>query len=235
MMDCNKILVIPDVHGREFWRKAMDFKGDIVFLGDYLDPYPSEHIDMEKAMAEFLDIMNWAKENEKVHLLLGNHDWHYIYPEFNSTRKDFMNEEKIHDMFVKNKSLFHRYWFIDSVLFTHAGIGKKWMKWMLKTDWRDAIENADHIDLYACGPERWGENPASGPLWLDYNELNPMRFPYSHRDEILLDDEVKYQIFGHTQQRKTGSIATGDGWASIDSRAVFEVCTANPAETIKTY
>ena len=94
-MDCHKILVIPDVHGREFWRKAKDFKGNIVFLGDYLDPYPSEHIDMEKAMTEFLDIMDWAKKNEKVHLLLGNHDWHYIYPDFNSTRKDFMNDEYI--------------------------------------------------------------------------------------------------------------------------------------------
>ena len=36
-----KILIIPDVHGRSFWKKAVE-TGDyekVVFLGDYADPY----------------------------------------------------------------------------------------------------------------------------------------------------------------------------------------------------
>ena len=41
-----KILVIPDVHGRKFWRKAIADNVNqvekIIFLGDYLDPYPRE-------------------------------------------------------------------------------------------------------------------------------------------------------------------------------------------------
>ena len=44
------MIVIPDIHGRAFWRRAaMETAGKehIVFLGDYLDPYPSEGIDYE--------------------------------------------------------------------------------------------------------------------------------------------------------------------------------------------
>lgn len=43
-----KYLVIPDIHGRKFWRKPVN-RGlqdttinKIIFLGDYLDPYPNE-------------------------------------------------------------------------------------------------------------------------------------------------------------------------------------------------
>lgn len=230
-----KTLVIPDVHGRTFWTDALDFEGEIIFLGDYLDPYFSEWITMRDALVFFEEIIDWAKENPKVHLLLGNHDWHYIYPDFNASRKDYVYEEQIHDLFLQNSSLFHRYWFADGTLFTHAGIGRKWMEWIRKTDWRDAMDNSSPFDLFACGPQRGGLRPASGPLWLDFRELNPNRYPASSRDEIWLDHELKYQIFGHTQQRQTGDIATGDGWASIDSRTVFEVDPANPKETLKVF
>ena len=41
-----RIMVIPDVHGRLFWKepvlKYLDVVDRIVFLGDYLDPYPNE-------------------------------------------------------------------------------------------------------------------------------------------------------------------------------------------------
>ena len=41
-----KILIIPDVHGRRFWRDAIesDDYDKVIFLGDYLDPYPDEGI-----------------------------------------------------------------------------------------------------------------------------------------------------------------------------------------------
>lgn len=232
--ELNKILLIPDVHGRTFWRKALDFKGEVIFLGDYLDPYPHEQISMDDAISEFKDIMEWGRENQNVHLLLGNHDWHYIYPELHASRKDFYYADDVLSLFESNKSLFHRYWFVGGTLFTHAGLSKGWMKWMLKTDWRDAIETADSVDLFACGPKRGGENPVSGPLWLDYRELDPDRLNSFHKDEIWLDEEVKFQIFGHTQQVKTGGIARGEGWASIDSRAVFEVDPYNPVD-VKLY
>ncbi len=43
------ILVVPDVHGRKFWETALDYPGEIIFLGDYTDPYPREGITMADA------------------------------------------------------------------------------------------------------------------------------------------------------------------------------------------
>ena len=38
-----RILVIPDVHGRTFWKepvcKLIESVDKVIFLGDYLDPY----------------------------------------------------------------------------------------------------------------------------------------------------------------------------------------------------
>ena len=54
-----KILIIPDVHGRQFWKKAVG-SGDydkVVFLGDYLDPYPDERIGELTAQHNFEDIL----------------------------------------------------------------------------------------------------------------------------------------------------------------------------------
>ena len=41
-----RILVVPDVHGRLFWKEPVkeffDTVDRVVFLGDYLDPYEGE-------------------------------------------------------------------------------------------------------------------------------------------------------------------------------------------------
>ena len=49
------ILIIPDIHGRDFWKKAVDSKGydKIIFLGDYTDPYDFEGITEETAVENF--------------------------------------------------------------------------------------------------------------------------------------------------------------------------------------
>lgn len=39
------MIIIPDIHGRQFWRHiAQEYAGKehIVFLGDFLDPYRDE-------------------------------------------------------------------------------------------------------------------------------------------------------------------------------------------------
>lgn len=75
--DC---LIIPDVHGRDFWKDAANrFPGNIVFLGDYLDPYPLEGISPDEAFTNFQEILSFKKANpDRVTLLLGNHDLQYF-------------------------------------------------------------------------------------------------------------------------------------------------------------
>ena len=43
-MNNRKLIIIPDVHGRSFWRDAVKRNpgAEFIFLGDYLDPYPDE-------------------------------------------------------------------------------------------------------------------------------------------------------------------------------------------------
>ena len=49
------MIIIPDVHGRSFWKEYV--KGheeeDIIFLGDYLDPYGYEGIHCKDAIENF--------------------------------------------------------------------------------------------------------------------------------------------------------------------------------------
>ena len=41
------MIIIPDVHGRVFWKEIVKNSEDkIIFLGDYVDPYPGENISL---------------------------------------------------------------------------------------------------------------------------------------------------------------------------------------------
>ena len=139
-----KVLVIPDVHSRKFWRKAIaDNIGNvdkIIFLGDYLDPYENE-IDKNPELMEcnsFDDCKNLLKmledivllkknEPDKYILLTGNHTDSYIWSEFHAaTRTDYKNWEKYHKFFSQNLEYFNLVWIENDVIFSHAGISKGW-------------------------------------------------------------------------------------------------------------
>lgn len=139
-----KVLIIPDVHCRKFWRQAIaDNVGNVnkvIFLGDYLDPYPDE-IDSNPQLMEvksFKDSFNALnmlndiislKKNEpdKYVLLTGNHTDSYIWSKFSAaTRTDYDNWEKYHKFFSENLEYFNLVWIEDDVIFSHAGISEDW-------------------------------------------------------------------------------------------------------------
>lgn len=85
-----KVLVIPDIHCRNFWRKTISDNADkvdkVIFLGDYLDPYLNEieenpelmeceYFGDSKNLLKMLeDIISLKKnESDKYILLTGNH------------------------------------------------------------------------------------------------------------------------------------------------------------------
>ena len=97
-----RILVLPDVHGRLFWKepvqKYIDVVDRVVFLGDYLDPYGDEggDYDAESIFENLKEIVELKRNNmDKVVLLKGNHDQHYASELFNElaggTRQDMSN------------------------------------------------------------------------------------------------------------------------------------------------
>lgn len=74
------ITIIPDIHGRVFWKKAVDSasKDDtIVFLGDYLDMYWVDSIvhdiTNESTLENFREILEFKKSNPESDSVVG--DW----------------------------------------------------------------------------------------------------------------------------------------------------------------
>lgn len=60
-----EIIIIPDIHGRDFWKEAVEKypDADTIFLGDYLDPYGYERISFRKAMENFREIIKQDRKS----------------------------------------------------------------------------------------------------------------------------------------------------------------------------
>ena len=140
----SKVLCIPDIHCRKFWREAInEYKNSVdkvIFLGDYIDPYPEEietnpklmevksFQDAASAIKMLEDIFSLKKENpDKYILLTGNHTDSYIWQNFSkASRTDFHNWKLYHNIFSENLNLFNFVWIENDVIFNHAGISKEW-------------------------------------------------------------------------------------------------------------
>lgn len=231
-----KVLVIPDVHGREFWRDAIyheDIYEKIIFLGDYLDPYEFEFIPIERAIEGFLDIIAFKRQHpDKVILLLGNHDLHYWWDhDRECSRRDAVNLGIIHRIFMMNRDCFQLAYSLETetknYLFTHAGVLHGWILDNIKfipsslTDdlcntspkgiasWLNSFLNGVGFDILGqVSAYRGGFYSFGSPVWADYHE---------HESSEL--DLPYYQIFGHTQQVKYPIIT--DNWACLDCRQCF--------------
>lgn len=138
-----KVLIIPDVHGRKFWEEDTSALSemiekqmiDVVFLGDYVDPYPFEDIKVKDAVENFRKIIEYADKRVNVHLLLGNHDMHYFDKHYAEcveakVRYSYAHAKEIKALFKKNRRLFKIAWETKvngiQFLFTHAGLLKAW-------------------------------------------------------------------------------------------------------------
>ena len=136
MPNNSRITIIPDVHGRPFWRDAVRDVATTpaVFLGDYLDPYRVDGITWRMAWRGLKDIVELKRKHPgQVTLLLGNHDVHYFehFPFFSRGGRmyhDHFNE--IQDFFMENLGLFDLALCLEGKsgkwLFSHAGILNAW-------------------------------------------------------------------------------------------------------------
>lgn len=212
----SKILIVPDVHGRAFWHRAMelvDQVDQIVFLGDYLDPYSHEGISFDLALEEFNKILEFKKEYpELVTLLVGNHDMHYIIEDFmDCSRRNTAMLDQLHKLYNSNLDLFNLIRIEDDWLFSHAGVYKGWMdkyeftledlnlKTFLSSHW-PALED---LSMY-----RGGYNFVGSCVWADIRE--------SVKNELFPGYK---QVVGHTQLNDKPYIV--DKIACVDVRRCF--------------
>ena len=226
MKESERLIIIPDVHGRGFWRDTVEnYPGEeYIFLGDYLDPYDDEGITDAEAFGGLQDIIRFKQEHpDKVTLLLGNHDLHYLYPELMGSRYDIDNAERNAHLFWDNQTLFQMAY--ETVaggkrfFFTHAGIG---MQWILEsfpvlleqsitaellndlTGYPPFMSTLEDISVYRGGNKRYGSM-----IWADAHE----QLEQKNRIPGLV------QVFGHTQM--DGPLTFFGRWYCLDCRRSF--------------
>ena len=223
----DEMLVIPDVHGRLFWKDAVESHPEmpVIFLGDYHDPYPSEGITEEDSLANFREILDYAASHDNVQLLLGNHDLHYLCNFGEACRLDYDNYAEIRKMLLDNIDRMKIARLLEigehRVVFSHAPILKEWISSVgLPDNPEEIVARLNKVvENIEANPEdavkllgqistlRGGWDQAGSPVWADCREIN---------GNLL--SGVDYSIFGHTQLAKE---FVTDSWADLDSRGAF--------------
>ena len=188
-----KILINPDIHGRVFWKYSIEHKDEfdkIIFLGDYLDAYSPDLLLKEED--NFKEIIQFKKDNpDKIVLLLGNHDCHYINDKiYAASRYNPFKCNSYQKLFLDNMDLFQLIYIYDKYLFSHAGVYQKWMdlnkltlKDLLDRDLDKLSKSLNWIDYF-----RGGFYDVGSCIWADIRD--------SGTEKLL---KGYYHIFGHTQ------------------------------------
>lgn len=240
----SKILIIPDVHGRDFWKKpceSIDKYEKIIFLGDYVSPYPIEGISNEQAIDVFKEILELKRNNkDKVVLLLGNHDFSYFNAFICDCRTDTLNYNELNKLFKENLDLFDLAYEITiqgiRYFFSHAGVRKEWFDLWVKDKWfswnSDALPNADYFnnalhEAYQEGSSTKDQFEASISIYSDYRGWSR-----DNNGSIVWADAREYKepeyvntmfICGHTQLNDQPYII--EGFADLDIRQAFTLDT----------
>jgi len=203
------ILVIPDVHGRTFWQSAVEKEecDKIVFLGDYVDPYPMEGISTEEAIDNLRQIIRLKQDNpEKVVLLWGNHDLHYTSDRFlrvcGGCRYDREHAGTIRQLMTSEQGMFQLAYETEKTLFTHAGYMRQWGERYGIEPTAESInsllergdEGMDALAEVSC--LRGGWSTVGSVVWSDVNEK--LKWDGQKLKNVTGCD--KYQVFGHTMQ-----------------------------------
>jgi hypothetical protein len=200
----NEILIVPDIHGRNFWQPALDYKGKVIFLGDYTDPYSYEGFTQKNAYQGLLKIVDFKKQNpERVILLVGNHELHYYDRSYAGGRFDYDYYEAYHAILTGEETagLFQLCKQIGKYLFIHAGITKGWYDThfdelsKLGNTLEERMNNlfiTNKKAFHEASIHRGGYHLAGSPMWADVSE-------YSEEKEHF--DNAIIQIIGHTQQK----------------------------------
>ena len=212
-MNQDSILIIPDVHGRKFWKSAVEKFSEVetIFLGDYHDPYSHERITNAESLRNFKEIIEYVKSHLNCKLLIGNHDLHYLI-DIEGCRKDYGNEPFIRRLFLDNLDMFDlaalRIINGKKYLFSHAPVLKEWIREVGETENVELLVNRlnryfhdienneeelqkllDRVSRYRGGWDAWGS-----PIWSDLYEI--------YESGGTLIDTADYSIFGHSQLKR---------------------------------
>ncbi len=248
-----RLLVVPDVHGRTFWRAAVgkyiDYVDKVIFLGDYLDPYQDEGEEHrpEDTYTNMMNIIGLKQANkDKVVLLKGNHDQHYCSEIFNElaggTRQDALNWNKYNKTFNEHKRLF-KLAYMEQVndipyLFTHAGLTTFWLNQVNTKEWKlpdkevsvddpEIVRRINLLDFEGPGQELLGivgwRRSWFGDKTGSVLWADIREHSIPHAPKVYGLNKV-FQVFGHTRlDGQTEDLIEFDNLAMIDSQKCFMI------------
>ena len=189
-----KIIVIGDIHGDSIWKEIIKQEktfDKVVFLGDYWDSFS---INSENQKKNYIAIQEFREENSgKVITLLGNHDFHYLYPTHYSGWKNSTKflATPLLEVDIRAGKLPYAYRYED-IIFSHAGVTQYWLDNVAQATLEELLAGEiqlRHFDWNSkLGSDPYGDTISNSPMWVR---------PYSLKRGAI--DGYK-QVVGHTQR-----------------------------------
>ena len=209
-----KLLVIPDVHGINTWKRQvnealLEKDTHIVFLGDYVDNYVLDGLTILNNLKEIIELKKMFPT--RITLLLGNHDYAYIFGKFGISGFDVAMWWDYRQIFNDNWKLFQLAWGFQGkdryTLLTHAGLTESFYATLLEdiyapdsimhdiliketTNWwlmpiHELLNYfIDQVHtMWQIGYMRKGASKSGSILWADKHELINDR--YTGIDQIV--------------------------------------------------
>lgn len=205
------IIAIGDIHGRDTWQTIVQDNPNAdryIFVGDYFDSFD---VPFMEQMTQFNQIVQFKRDNpDKVILLIGNHDYHYIMSDFRIRYSGYQDNYSflIREALLNAKDVMQLCYHETGYLFIHAGLSTSWCKrHNIFTDGYNAEEVVNQVnELFVMSPLKfdfqepivrseyvssYGDNIWQSPLWIRPDSLV--------FDKITLEEPI-IQIVGHTDQ-----------------------------------
>lgn len=194
-----KQVIIGDIHGRSCWKDILAQEQDwdrVIFVGDYVDTHelitPLEQVD------NLREIIGFKEDNDdKVILLIGNHDYHY-WPGIQERYSGYQHNMRVsfeYEYDTYKRSFQACYIDEHKNIYSHAGLTQKWCQFI----GAHPLKNKQLVDyvndcfisrpvmfqFYRGDRSDYGDDINQGPFWVRPQSL--------YRDKI-----DNFQVVGHT-------------------------------------
>ena len=203
-----KRIIIGDPHGRWNFVRNIYYKehpDEVIILGDYFDSFD---IDAYTQRDAYENIIELRKEHIKkygrgFHMLIGNHDMHYMDENFgrcsgwNPLSASIAGYPLCRDW---DKEIL-KICYIDEInktIYSHAGVSMNWFnQWIESGSLADinTIETKAFCFTWRDGGDYYGSSSWNSPLWIRPEGLK--KSPYTEWNGN--DGIVWSQVFGHTE------------------------------------
>jgi len=217
-----KRLVLGDLHGHiDKYHLAYDHvqPDEVVCLGDYLDSFDVSLKKQEEAAKEVVEMKMRHKNPESFKILLGNHDFHYLYGWPSIERYSGFSQKTLSwackwlNGLVRSKAISLAYIdYKNKIIYSHAGVSMTWLN-----DWSMEIYDINSkLDTSRAmcelkftygddGGDSYGTSKHSSCIWIRPKAL----VGDMYRDQ---DGVVWEQVVGHTETQRVESHCSGKLW-----------------------